>query len=105
MPFVQGTSNFKLFSIKEHENSGTHNVSVALWRSGGRVTSVIRALPVNLQDGIMALFRTVYRIVQRYAPLTHLEGDADLIPLTRGTIIPSYHPPEWCQWCLGHMHE
>ena len=39
----------------------------------------------------MALFRTVYRIVQRYAPLTDVEGDADLIPLTGGTIIPSYH--------------
>ena len=39
----------------------------------------------------MALFRTMYRIVQRYAPLTNLEGDADLIPLTGGTIIPSYH--------------
>ena len=57
MPFVQGTSNFKLFSVKEHENSDTPNVSVALWRSGGRVTSVIRTLPVNLQEGIMALFR------------------------------------------------
>ena len=47
MPFVQGTSNFKLYTIKEHENSGTHNVSVALWQSGGCATSVIRALPVN----------------------------------------------------------
>ena len=56
VPFVQGTSNFKLFSVKEHENSGTHNVSVALWWSGGRVTSVIRTLPGNLQEGIMALF-------------------------------------------------
>ena len=89
VPFVQGTSNFKLYTVKEHENSGTHNVSVALWQFGGRVTSVIRALPVKLQDGIMALFRIVYRIVQRYAPLTHLEGDADLIPLTGGTIVPS----------------
>ena len=89
--FVQGTPNFKLFSIKEHENSGTHNVSVALWRSCGRVTSVIRTLPVNLQEGIMALFRTVYRLVQHYGPLTHLKGDADFILFTGGTIIPSYH--------------
>ena len=91
MPFVQGTSNFKLFTIKEHENWGTHNVSVALWWSGGRVTSVIRTLLVNVQEGIMALFRTVYKTVPHYAPLTDLEGDADLIPLTGGTIIPNYH--------------
>ena len=41
----------------------------------------------------MSLFRTVYRIVQRYGPLTDLEGDGELIPLTRGTISPSYHSP------------
>ena len=91
MPFVQRSSNFKFFSIKEHDNLGTHNVSVALWRSAGRVTSVICALPVNLQEEIMALFRTVYRIMQHYAPLTDLEWDTDLILLTGGTIIPSYH--------------
>ena len=39
----------------------------------------------------MALFRTMYRIVQRYAPITDLEGYADLVPFIRGTIIPSYH--------------
>ena len=91
MPFVQGTSYFKLFTVKEHWNSGTYNVSVALWWFGGRVTSVICTLLVNVQDGIMALFHIVYKIVQRYAPLTGLEGDAWLIPLTGGTIIPSYH--------------
>ena len=48
-------------------------------------------LPTNVHDGIMALFRAVYRIVQRYGPLTELQGDAKLIPLTGGTIIPSYH--------------
>ena len=91
VPFVQGTSNFKSFTIKEHENSVTQNVSVALWRSDERVTSVIRTSPVNVQEGIMALFRIVYRIVQCYAPLTDLEGGGGLIPLTTGTIIPSYH--------------
>ena len=55
-PVVQGTSNFKLFSLKEHENLGSHNVSVALWQSGGHVTSVICTLPVNVQEGIVALF-------------------------------------------------
>ena len=48
VPFEQGTSNFKLFTVKEHDNSGTHNVSVALWQSGGRVASVIPTLPVNV---------------------------------------------------------
>ena len=62
MAFVQGTSNFKLFTFKEHENSGTHNVSMALWRSGGRVTSVIRTLSINVQEGILALFHTVYKM-------------------------------------------
>ena len=38
----------------------------------------------------MAIFRTVYRIVQRYAPLTGLEGDADLIPLALDNV-----------YCLG----
>ena len=69
VPFVQGTSNFKFFTIKEDEKSGTHNVSVALWRSGEHVTAVIRMFAANLQEGIMALFRAVYRIVQHYAPL------------------------------------
>ena len=91
MPFVQGTFNFKLVSIKEHQNSGTHNVSVALWQCDVHVTSVIRTLPVNLQEGIMALFRIVYRIVQRYAPLTDLEGDTNVVPFIGGTIIPTYH--------------
>ena len=83
MPFVQATSNFKLYTIKEHEKSGTHNVSAALWQSGGGVTIVVRTLPAKVPHGIRALFRPVY-------PLTDREGDAELIAVTSGTITPSY---------------
>ena len=31
--------------------------------------------------------------MQRFGPLTHLEGDAELVPLNGGTIIPSYRSP------------
>ena len=62
-------------------------MSLALWRS------VIQTLPTHVLQGILALFRTVYRIVQPCGPLTHLEGDAELVPLNGGTIIPSYHSP------------
>ena len=90
VPFVQGTSNFKVFSLKEHGKSGTHCVSLALWKTDGRVTSVIRTLPTEVQDGIMGLFRTVYRLVQSYEPMTNLEGNAELVVLNGGHIIPSY---------------
>ena len=66
-------------------------MSLALWQSGGRVTSVIQTLPPHVLDGILALFRTVYRIVQRFGPLPHLEGDAELVALNKGTITPSIH--------------
>ena len=42
-------------------------------------------------DGILALFCTVYKIVQRSCPLTHLEGDAELVALNKGTITAGYH--------------
>ena len=45
VPFVQGTSNFMLCTLKHHQRSGSHAVSLALWQSGGRVTSVIKTLP------------------------------------------------------------
>ena len=68
MPFIHGISNFKLFIIKDHEKSGTHNVSVALGQSSGLVTSMVRSLWANVQKGIMALFRAMYRTMQRSAP-------------------------------------
>ena len=93
VPFVQGTSNFMLYSLKYHQRSGSHAVTLALWQSGGRVTSVIQTLPSHVLQGILALFRTVYRIAHRSGPLSHLEGDAKLVSLNGGTIIPSYHSP------------
>ena len=93
VPFVQGTSNFMLCSLKYHQRSGSHAVSLALWQSGGRVTSVIQTLPSHVLQGILALFRTVYRIAHRSGPLSHLEGDAELVSLNGGTIIPSYRSP------------
>ena len=93
MPFVQGTSNFKVFSLKEHGKSGTHCVSLALWKTGGRVTSVMRTLPrYKVQDGIMGLFRTVYRLVQSYEPMTNLEGNSELVALNGGHIPPVIAP-------------
>ena len=82
--------NFNVFSLKEHGKSGTHCVSLALWKIGGRVTSVIRTLPTEVQDWIMGLFRTVYRLVQSYQPMTNLEGNAELVALNGGRILPSY---------------
>ena len=81
---------FKVFSLKEHGKSGTHCVSFALWKTDGRVTSVIRTLPTEVQDGIMGLFRTVYRLVQSFQPMTNLEGNAELVVLNGGHILPSY---------------
>ena len=43
VPFVQGTSNFRVWTVQQHQQSGTHCVSVALWQSGGGVTSVIQS--------------------------------------------------------------
>ena len=80
-------------SLKYHQQSGTHCVSLALWQSSGRVTSVIQTLPIHVLQAILALFRTVYKIVQCSGPLTYLEGDAELVPLYGGTIIPSYCSP------------
>ena len=38
VPFVQGTSNFMLCTLKHHQRSSSHAVSLALSQSGGRVT-------------------------------------------------------------------
>ena len=48
-------------SLKYHQRSGTHCVSLALWQSGGRVMSVIQTLPTHVLQGILALLRLVYR--------------------------------------------
>ena len=47
--------------------------------------------PPHVMDGILALFRTVYRIMQHSGPLTHLEGDSELVALNKGTSTSSYH--------------
>ena len=97
VPFVPGTSNFMLGSLKYYQRSGSHAVSLALWQSGGWVTSVIQTLPSDVLQGILALFRIVYRIAHRSGPLSHLEGDAENVSLNGGTIIPSYRsgqPPD-----------
>ena len=57
------------------------------------MTSVIETLPSHVPQGIVALFRSVYRIAHRSGPLSHLEGDAELVSLNGGTIIPSYRSP------------
>ena len=93
VPFVQGTSNFMLWSLKYHQRSGSHAVSLALWQSGGPVTSVIQTLPSHVLQGILALFRTVYRIAHRSGPLRHLEGHAELVSRNGGTIISTYRSP------------
>ena len=92
-PFVQGTTNFMLCSLKYHQRVGSHAVSLALWQSGGRVTSVIQTLPSHVLQGILALFKTVYSMAHRSCPLSHLEGDAELVSLNGGTILPSYRSP------------
>ena len=38
----------------------------------------------------MGLFRTVYRLVQSYEPMTNLEGNSELVALNGGHILPSY---------------
>ena len=63
MFFLQEISTPKSFTVNEQENWGTHNVSVALWRSGGRVTLGIGILFATLQEGAAAIFLTVYRPV------------------------------------------
>ena len=90
VPFVQGTSNFMPCSLKYHQRSGSHAVSLALWQSGCRVTSVIQTLPSHVLQGILALFRIVYRIAHRSGPLSHMEGDAELVSLKGDKIIPSH---------------
>ena len=80
-------------SLKYHQRSGSHAVSLALWQSGGRVTSVIQTLPSHVLQGILSPFRTAYRSVHRFGPLSHLEGHAELVSLNGGTIIPSYRSP------------
>ena len=50
---------------------------------------MIRTLPAEVQDWIMGLFRTVYRLVQSYQPMTNLEGNAELVALNGGRILPS----------------
>ena len=45
-----------------------------------------------MPDGILALFGTVYKIVQHSSPLTHLEGNAELVALNKGTITSSHRP-------------
>ena len=57
------------------------------------MTPAIETLPSHLPQGILALYRTLYRIVHRCGPLSHLEGDAELVPLNAGTIVPSYRSP------------
>ena len=59
-----------LCSLKYHQRSGTHVVSLALWQSGGRVTSVIQTLPSHVLRGILALSRTLYRNVHRSGPFS-----------------------------------
>ena len=90
MPFGQGTSLFKLFCIKEHAKSGIHNVSVVgvSWLS-----PIGDSWDAGHAAGIMALLYIVSTIVQSYWSLMNLEGDAGLIALNIGTIIPSYHSP------------
>ena len=38
----------------------------------------------------MGSFRTVYRLVQSYEPMTNLEGNSELVALNGGHILPSY---------------
>ena len=93
VPFLQGTSNVILCSLEYLQRLGTHAVSLALWQSRVRVTSVIQTLPSHVLQGILTLLRTVYRIVHCSGPLSHLEGDAGLVPLNGGTFLRSYRSP------------
>ena len=88
--FVQGTWNLMLCSLKYHQRLGTHCVSLALWQSLGRLMSLIQTLPTHVLQSILALFRTACTILQSSCPLTHPEGNAGLMPLNGGTILPSY---------------
>ena len=38
--WIAGITNIKWFKIDKHQKCGTHAVSLALWRSGGRVRHV-----------------------------------------------------------------
>ena len=53
--------------------------------------SVIETLPTNMVQGMWALCKTVYKILQCCEPLCHVQRNAKLVPLNRGRIIPSYH--------------
>ena len=62
----------------------------ACGRRGGRQPSPIRTLPPKDRDGILNLFRAVYRMEKRDGPLTDIDGDAELVGLAAGVIIAGY---------------
>ena len=74
---------FYFFATKERAKCGNHNVSRALWQSGGHITSMIRSLPNVVQDGIISPFRT---IPQSYLPMSNSEGESKLHEFNGGTI-------------------
>ena len=54
--WIVGITNLKWFKIAKHQKCGTHAVSLALWRSGGRVRHVTHTLPASIYKYVYTHF-------------------------------------------------
>ena len=91
IPFLQCASNLTVFSLNKTWQIWHLPRVFCLWKSGGRVTSVTHTLPTEVQDGILALFCAMYKIMQSDQHMTNFEGDAELVLPNEGTKVPNYH--------------
>ena len=87
---AQGTTNFRASAVKKHERSGPHRVALAMWVSGGEISSALGTPLPHVRTGVLPAFRAEYQSEKRAGSLWDFDGDLSMIELSCGDVFLVY---------------
>ena len=88
--WIDGTRNFRAGALKKHELFGPRNAALAMWVSGGKISSASGTLSPQVRMGVLTAFRGVYQGEKRAGHLADLPGDLSMVELSGGSVLPAY---------------
>ena len=89
--WAQGIPNFRASAVKKHLRSGPPHFAMAMWVSGGQMTSALGSLPPHVRTGVLTAFWAVYQSEKRGGSLSNFPRDLSRIELSSGDVLPGYN--------------
>ena len=79
--WAQDIANFCASAVNKHERSGPHHIALAMWVSGGEMTSALGTLPPHVRTGVPKALRAVCQSEKLGGSLFDFVEDLSMIEL------------------------